>query len=128
MNISSDFIHEELFIIEGGESSELETVSYELGVIATIGILDDEQLLQSILKATKLESKDILRSDLISDAAKTWLVFSESFDHNGTMEIPTKKISQNEIKIILAYPLSRLRGSQNEKAELWGILKEHFNL
>jgi hypothetical protein len=127
MEIWSEFIHEELFIL--GKSPELQTTdSAILGIIAINTLPEDEELLEGILKATKLNPQLIIRSEEMNASAKTWLVFKEYWEINGKVHSPLKKFTENSETIILAYPLSRLRSSQREKAELWGILKVYFNL
>lgn len=128
MEVWSEFIHEELFLIEADVNQKSVDPIFKLGVIAPSLESEDEKLLSSILKATKLDLGSITRKEMITDDSTTWLVFEESFNHNGQAYTPTKKINHESIEIILAHPLSTLRSSQKEKAELWGILKVHFNL
>jgi hypothetical protein len=128
MEVWSEFIHEEIFLIEGKAKKQSITPTFKLGVIAPSLESEDEELLASILKATKLDSGSITRKEMVTGDSTTWLVFAESFNHNGQAYTPTKKINHESVEIILAHPLSTLRSSQKEKGELWGILKVHFNL
>jgi hypothetical protein len=125
----STFIHEELFLIDGSKQATTKASSvFELGVIANNPTPEEETLLAGILKATQLDPQSVYRSHSMDSVAKTWLIFDDKLDIKGDIHLPLKKFTEGNSVVILAYPLSTLRSSQEEKGKLWGILKDYFNL
>jgi len=125
------FIHEEIFLIQEDTALILPpspAKAYRLGVIADVSMKDDEQLLNDILKAIKIDKSAVVISAELTESSPLWLVFAERFHLNDMQLLPTKKMEIDSKTLILAQPLKVLRDSKHEKAALWLILKEEFGL
>jgi len=126
----SDFIHEELFLIDTKEekeemSTDLNTKkTYKLGVMVTNTSGEDEILLEKILSALKLDSSEILIATTYqSTKSNRWIVFAESFNLESTTLEFYQPCKIKETTFVLAQPLSKLHESQEEKQKLWNVLK-----
>ncbi len=125
------FIHEELFLVSDSANQAKQAAlapMYKVGIVAVGADKDDELLLNDILKAIKIDRKEIILAEEPSESSPCWLIFSDTFLHNGTQIHPTVKIEMNAKRLILAHPLKALRDSKQEKAALWLILKDEFGV
>jgi len=127
----SHFIHEELFLVGVAPTPTIAAIStpnYTLGVVANTDVDEELQLLNDILKATRIDASAITLSPEIHDQSARWLVFADSLEESGQRHNPTKKLVIKSKIVILAHPLKVLRGSKTEKSALWLILKDEFGL
>jgi len=126
------FIHEEIFLVNDAAKASSPPIATtplnKLGIVAADLNADDEQLLNDILKAIKMDRQEVILAQEPTESSRLWLIFSEVHTVDGTQIRPTIKVELKSKRLILAHPLKVLRDSKQEKAALWLILKEEFGL
>lgn len=136
----SNFITEELFFLDKKknetqvihERKESEPTNkkqeashaartYQLGVVSEATSPELEVLLEKIIEAIGVDKALVNRAESIDSSSKSWLVFSEK---NGQI----KAEESGDSKIIYCKSLTELNQNVNLKKELWGLLKNHFDI
>ena len=126
MNVASLF-HEELFLIKkpnplNSDKNSDVGMQYALGVCAVNTTEEDEKLLNDIVKAIGLERSEVVRAEKVDLNSERWLMFVEQkaeYDYFSANE-------KNGQLIIVSKTLQALRGSVEDKKELWKLLKDHL--
>ena len=138
--ISREFIHEELFLLEERPDKDVQNKSskssasnenqsaYSIGVIGSINSEEEKVLILKVVEAIQVEESTVLYAEEINDQVATWLVFENRLLWKNQELLPTKRYLIENHTIILAHPLSILRGSIEAKKALWQILKGEFSI
>lgn len=108
-------------IVEEPVAEIVATPSYKIGVVAGDMSKDDEELLGKILGAIGATKSEANLTSKVDATAGRWLVFDADAQSIG---INTK----GDQKIISCRPLKELQQNVELKKELWGLLKNHFDI
>ncbi len=108
-------------IVEEPVEETVATPSYKIGVVTGDMSKDDQELLGKILGAIGATKSEANLTAKVDASAGRWLVFDaavESIDFK----------SKGDQKIISCRPLKELQQNVEHKKELWGLLKNHFDI